>query len=66
MSTNVDGVVGVNETRTCDAFSCVTLWVKSVAAVVDPLRAMTTSKASAAASASFARSPDRRGIRGTG
>jgi hypothetical protein len=66
MSTNVEGVVGVNETCTCDAFSCVTLWVKSVAAAADPPQAMTTSKLSDAASASLAKAPGRRRLRGTG
>ena len=66
MSTNVEAVVGVNETWTCDALSCVTLWVKSVAAVADLPQAITTSKASDAASASLARSPGRRGLRGMG
>src|SRR3954471_5419852 len=44
MSTNVAGVVGVNETRTCDAFSWVTDWVKSVAAVAGMAQARTISR----------------------
>jgi hypothetical protein len=64
MSTNAAGVVGANETWTCDAFSCVTLWVKSVAAVAALPQVRATSKASDAARASLARSPSRRGLRG--